>query len=89
MDPAVVKSRIRHAEKERARREKSHTETLAYIRTKLFSAVEERALETALFIIVLRAVFVSLWNSKTADVKHKFKTKKDVKARLENLKTPV
>lgn len=52
MDPAVVKSRIRHAEKERARREKSHTETLAYIRTKLFFAVEERAL----FIIVLGAV---------------------------------
>ena len=32
---------------------------------------------------------VSLWNSKTGDVKHKFKTKKDVKARLENPKTPV
>ncbi len=70
VDPEAVKSRIRHAEKEQARLEKSHTGTLAYLRTKLFLAVEKRAPEAALFIIVFGAVLVFLWRSKTAGVEH-------------------
>ncbi|MFQ5911837.1 MAG: tetratricopeptide repeat protein [Nitrospinota bacterium] len=69
LDPEEIKARIRHAERKRARLEKSHTGTLAYIREKFFLAVQERWLETILFLVVFGSVLLFLWRSKDAGVK--------------------
>jgi len=68
-NPEKIKFLIRHAERERARLEKSHTGTLAYIRAKFFLAMEKRRTETILFIIVFGSVLVFLWRSKTNNAK--------------------
>lgn len=65
--PMTVKSRIRHAEREQARLEKSHSGTLTYIRTRLFLAVQNRTLEAVLFVVVFGSVLIFLWRSKTPD----------------------
>ncbi len=65
--PMTLRSHIRHAEREQARLEKSHTGSLAYIRTRLFLAIQNRTLEAILFLVVFGAVLIFLWRSKTAD----------------------
>ncbi|HJM43124.1 MAG: tetratricopeptide repeat protein [Nitrospinota bacterium] len=67
VDAEKLKALIRHAEREGARLEKSHTGTLAYIRAKFFLILQERRLEAIFFLIVFGFVLVLLWRSKTSE----------------------
>jgi tetratricopeptide (TPR) repeat protein len=58
-----VKAHLRHAERERARLVKSHTGTMAFIRTKFFLAMEKRRFELILFMVVFGSVLFFLWRS--------------------------
>jgi tetratricopeptide (TPR) repeat protein len=63
LDPAQVKLYIERAERERARLERAHTGTLAYLRAKFFSAFGERRIELALFAVVFASVLFFLWRA--------------------------